>query len=430
MNIMSVPLTKPSNSNSISQSKAANSLGGFGDILSQNLTSLQGNSPVSESTMKEEISKLAELLDFLKLNSITDIEQGEQAVNGMLLNSIDLQNHPLLEEILGKQGLQSIEELISKLMKDLNLPADDEDMQQNILNQLQMIVESISESIKNSLSNSPTLAGQSSTAETVLKFAKLFTLMKNNIDLSMNQVEKLDALKQSLDKLVSKLETLINTTMNEKSAYRSLLLSKSNQYQLQAINTQSVKDLNLGTAALKPTSSLASSENGFTNNPFLSMTKVEQFVLTMPESKPTSNSEQFIKAFENILSRSQLTNINGIQKLLIKLNPENLGSLRIELIQREGIMMARIIASSSGAKELLDSQLNGLKQAFANQNISVEKLEISQSFTNLSQERNLQREQENQQRQQQQEQLFVDDEEAEAETFLNQFEEAKIQAGK
>ena len=53
-----------------------------------------------------------------------------------------------------------------------------------------------------------------------------------------------------------------------------------------------------------------------------------------------------------------------MQKLLIKLHPDNLGSLRIELIQKDQTMVARILTTTDAAKEALESHLHSLKDAF------------------------------------------------------------------
>jgi len=122
--------------------------------------------------------------------------------------------------------------------------------------------------------------------------------------------------------------------------------------------------------------------------------KVEQFTLFVAQtSKPLPNQQQFIKQFQNILARSNFLNSGGQQKLLINLYPEHLGSLRIEILQSEAGMIARILASTSQAKELVESQLSNLKHSFLAQNISVEKIEVSTQLQYQT-ERNLQRENE------------------------------------
>ncbi len=124
------------------------------------------------------------------------------------------------------------------------------------------------------------------------------------------------------------------------------------------------------------------------------LSKVEQFTLNVEQtSKPLPNQQQFIKQFQNILARSNFLNSGGQQKLLINLYPEHLGSLRIEILQSEAGMIARILASTSQAKELVESQLSNLKHSFLAQNISVEKIEVSTQLQYQT-ERNLQRENE------------------------------------
>ena len=156
------------------------------------------------------------------------------------------------------------------------------------------------------------------------------------------------------------------------------------------------------------------------------MTKLEQYVLTASKNGQAVDSEQFVKSFENILSKANFSKTNGVQKLLIRLNPENLGSLRIELVQKDGAMVAKILATTAHAKELLDRQVQGLKQAFTNQNIQVEKIEISQQISTFNSERFAPRDQgqhEQQQQQQTEQEIVNDDEETD---FVNRFEEALL----
>lgn len=102
--------------------------------------------------------------------------------------------------------------------------------------------------------------------------------------------------------------------------------------------------------------------------------------ITLPNTNQTSQAESLVKQIEALLQRSQMSNTQGTSKLLIKLHPENLGSIRIELVHRDGAITARLLASTSQAKELLDSQVHQLKQAFVQQNIQLERIDIQQSL--------------------------------------------------
>ena len=159
------------------------------------------------------------------------------------------------------------------------------------------------------------------------------------------------------------------------------------------------------------------------------MTKLEQYVLTASKNGQPVDAEQFVKSFENILSKANFSNANGIQKLLIRLNPENLGSLRIELIQKDGAMVAKILATTAQAKELLDRQVQGLKHAFTNQNIQVEKIEVSQQISTFNAERFAPRDQGQNEHQQQQQQQIMNINEDEEKDFTDRFDGSIIKSG-
>jgi flagellar hook-length control protein FliK len=134
--------------------------------------------------------------------------------------------------------------------------------------------------------------------------------------------------------------------------------------------------------------------------PFQQMSKTEQATFVMNEPDKQVSTEKLIQQFESILSKSQFLKAGGTQKLFIKLNPEHLGALRIELIQKDSVLIAKMMTATSTAKDLLESQIQSLKHAFSSQNIQVEKIEISQQMN--QQERFINRDSQPQQEQRQQ----------------------------
>ena len=88
--------------------------------------------------------------------------------------------------------------------------------------------------------------------------------------------------------------------------------------------------------------------------------------------------------FNKILNRAQFGQANGTSKLLLRLNPGNLGMIRVEIIQREGVSTIQLLASTAHGKELLDSSLTQLKQAFVQQNLTVDRVEIAQALQDAS----------------------------------------------
>ena len=98
------------------------------------------------------------------------------------------------------------------------------------------------------------------------------------------------------------------------------------------------------------------------------------------ESNPANRSETFMKEMQALLKRSNFGQVGGTNRMLIKLYPEHLGQIRIELLETNGIMTARILASTAFAKGMLDSQLHQLKHAFNQQNLQVERIDITQTI--------------------------------------------------
>lgn len=99
-----------------------------------------------------------------------------------------------------------------------------------------------------------------------------------------------------------------------------------------------------------------------------------------PETNQTNRSETFLKEMQAIMKRSNFGQVGGTNRMLIKLYPEHLGQIRIELLETNGIMTARILASTAFAKGLLDSQLHQLKHAFNQQSLQVDRIDISQTI--------------------------------------------------
>lgn len=160
---------------------------------------------------------------------------------------------------------------------------------------------------------------------------------------------------------------------------------------------------------------------------FQQVSKPEQLVVNLNHSTKPISSSELIKQFETILSKSHFSNNGGAQKLMIKLTPEHLGSLRIELIQRDAGFVAKILTTTATAKDILESHLNGLKQAFSSQSLQVDKIEIAQAIA--PQERFLNKDQQQQPQQQGQERQEYRESNQDVEddgAFHSSFEEALL----
>ncbi len=112
----------------------------------------------------------------------------------------------------------------------------------------------------------------------------------------------------------------------------------------------------------------------------LPMSKVQQHVVHLGESRSSEQQlQQFIRQFESILSNRSFQQVGqGVQQLSIKLHPEHLGRLDITLTQTNGVMVARMMASNTFSREIIESQLHQLRHAFQGQQIQVDRIEVTQ----------------------------------------------------
>lgn len=212
-----------------------------------------------------------------------------------------------------------------------------------------------------------------------VKLAKILMLGTDTQGIKPQDIPLTKELKQLLENISAKLEKISGTT-NIEEKKSNLLTEKNSRISLDTLRGTYTRIVGVeGNSSEKSKSvTMKSSESNQGTLPF-QMSKLEQYVLTTEKSGQPVDQEQFIKQFEKILNKANFTSSTGMQKLMIKLNPEHLGALRIEIIQKDSGLTARIMATTAKGKEMLDTQLQGLKLSFAGQGIQVDKIEISQT---------------------------------------------------
>ncbi len=77
-----------------------------------------------------------------------------------------------------------------------------------------------------------------------------------------------------------------------------------------------------------------------------------------------------------VMERLALLARPGIQELRLRLQPEYLGNLLIRLRNVQGVLSAEIVAQHGAVKELLESQLDNLRQRFQELNLAVEEFRV------------------------------------------------------
>ncbi|WP_419392478.1 flagellar hook-length control protein FliK [Cytobacillus praedii] len=382
----------------------------------QSSDSQQANEQANELTGEE----LAGLVQFLQIKDILDLDNGSDLLGKTMLQS-DNDVVSLIQEQLNMSG-EELLQLLTKLYNQLtsadeNIPAENllskaegESSEENVNDVIISLLQAISSLQIQNVNLVPDKEfGQG------MKAVKLFDLIVAQQDSFGNETRLKDLIKSINDKLELKLNA-------QAPAAREEYLQKTFNNLVQEMNSKNSVLSGTEVSAENMTKVLTKTDSvhpGFLQ--FQQLSKPEQLTLMTNAQRPVS-AEQLIEQFESILSRSKFMNTGGTQRLFIKLNPEHLGALRVELIQKDSMIIARILTSTSVAKDMMESQLNGLKHAFSSQNIQIERVEISQQFT--GQERTFNREQQQQQerqqpREEQKEQHSNGD-------FTNSFEEALL----
>ncbi|UII57413.1 flagellar hook-length control protein FliK [Cytobacillus spongiae] len=319
-----------------------------------------------------------ELLAFLQTEDVLDLDGGMKLLD-QVLSSANPELMKMIQEFLGINDSE-LEKMVESLNLFLEIQSTSKEQIEKEIEPLEAIMNFVSQ--QNISPQEPMMTKEFSQ---VVKVVKLFELLSQHQNMSNDSRTDL---KEWVQRMTEKLDLLLKgSSNNERLDY------------LQKTFKAVASDLKNGVLSTNENQvQLVSKLEMMNGIPYQlqQMSKPEQLTLMLDKSKPVS-AEQLIQQFENILSKSKFTNVGGTQKLFIKLNPEHLGSLRVELIQKDSQLMARILTTTGTAKETLDSQINALKNAFSSQNIQVEKIEISQQ--SFQQERFLNKE--NQQHQQQ-----------------------------
>jgi len=207
----------------------------------------------------------------------------------------------------------------------------------------------------------------------LLTLLKAVELAAPKTDLLMKQEQLVFSLQGYLGTASVHFENNHNSAKTAKNGMVQLKGSKHiGQFFIQTDKGQKMTNENNAEKGLDTTQQAMSNTNA--------TVAVKGELLTSEESRNNSKNETLLREMQNIFKRSNFGQTGGTNRLLIKLYPEHLGQVRIELLQSNGIMTARILASTALGKEMLDSQLHQLRSAFLQQNLQVERIDISQTL--------------------------------------------------
>ncbi|MBT2615660.1 MULTISPECIES: flagellar hook-length control protein FliK [unclassified Bacillus (in: firmicutes)] len=366
---------------------------GFGSVLQ----SAMGADPPIPSDMavitEGRISVIKDLLVFLKLERLSDT--GEE--NAAVAPTVNQQGNSHILQVLSNESGNDEDALADFLasIKELDLEQEVDDFSLNSQSLLSANVMDLYTILKKvtALSEEEWQDLPLSGVVNLLKMVKIQSILSENKDMTQDEAAIQKQMNRLLEGITGKLEKWVsNQSKSEiERSFNTLEKGQTNSIETlkSAFSQSSGSDKVNKDGAVGSDLTLQSTDSGKHQGPGMPffMTKLEQFVLTAPKGGQTISQEEFVKQFENILSKANFSGTNGVNKLVIRLNPEHLGSLRIELIQKDGMLSAKILATTSQAKDMLENQIHGLKQAFSGQNIQIERIEISQAFNAFNSEK-------------------------------------------
>ncbi|QUG41089.1 flagellar hook-length control protein FliK [Psychrobacillus sp. INOP01] len=401
MNIAMVVNTNLNATTQVANKLQVNSNNGqkFGTVFGQILSNQQIQQPTAVPQAVAEGNALQDLLAILNVNSLEELESlvgsGELTVNPK-----DLKD--LLDNLLGAES-------------EKNTDTNDELIVSNVWDLLAGINEKATKIIDAIISS---LNGQGPSnpvdAKQAVELLKTVQLIGNKSDLTIKEESTLFDIKQLLENVK---ETVGRIPTNNTPSSPQLLKQPIIQTQMVVKQTSHSVQPEIVTE----TKEITSNVQGSTTT--VIQTKVESVSMTLPTEK-AAQSEEFIKELQKVMNRVQFGQAGGANRLVLKLFPEQLGTIRIELIQKDGMLTAKILASTALGKEMLDSNSSQLRQGFAGQNIQLERLEITQALQESTrQEKNQDFQQSFKQQDQQQQQENNNEELEEPFTFQDYLEE-------
>lgn len=381
-----------------SEGSKNDNLSAFGSVFGQIMSASNQITQPAQPTATGEIHQLAAVLNAESIEEVLDLldiphddgllmlqigEDGKAVAMDEMLN---------LENLLGALGIDSeqLQKLVQKLLGEDKEAKDVWELLALVDVQAPVLQAQVVTALQGEGQVTPKEATQ------LLQVLKLAQLVGQKTDLTAPQENLLTNVKSLLTVLQTNVET-IQTTPQVTTKTTVTLPLQGFQHVVQQVQVTKQTD--------------TSANEMVTANTV--QTKADTFQVTLPAAKP-AQSEALLKEMQAIMNKAQISNVQGITRLTLKLYPENLGTIRIELVQNDGVLTARLLASTAHGRELLDSQAHQLKQAFVQQNIQIERLDIAQSLQDADRQ---QRDQSffsnffKQQQQEEQEQSTEDDDE-------------------
>lgn len=370
----------------------------FGSVFS----SIAGKVPLAVVTVKEESGGEISAESILELFDATSLDELKAAITSLkgngtsdLDSEVDLiSSLGNLEEIASLLDLdpkQLIESLLP-LLQEAGLDEDELSVVANtndfwtVLNAIDKVAPQFFKQLTDALEGKGEIPKKQ--AVELLTLLKTAELVAPKTDLLMKQEQQVFTLQVSLATAAKHCENLLISSNSAKSSMVQWMESKNiGRFVVQADTGRTMTDDENAEKSAESSSTIVGTKDSsqqIVSGALGSITAKGELSNVELENRNNSRNETLIKEMQNIFKRSNFGQTGGTNRLLVKLYPEHLGQVRIELLQINGVMTARILASTALGKEMLDSQLHQLRSAFLQQNLQVERIDISQTLQDTS----------------------------------------------
>ncbi|WP_438317607.1 flagellar hook-length control protein FliK [Sporosarcina sp. FA9] len=305
----------------------------------------------------------------------------EGATDSALLAILNAKTLEELNAVLNAIGVEDLDATIKindffKMTELENLEIDPQRLMDNILPLLDAIDTLTPQFFKNLLTS---LEGKGEIpkeqAIDLLAFLKTIEVAAPKTDLHVRQEQQVFSLQSMIATIANNFETNLNAKSNGNIELVQLP-QQIMRFVMQSDTNQSSNN-NDGNPKEAPKDTQTQAISAASSN--LANIKSD-LPATEVENRNNARNETLLKEMQNLFKRSNFGQAGGTNRLLVKLYPEHLGQVRIELIQTNGVMTARILASTALGKEMLDSQLHQLRASFQQQNLQVDRIDITQTL--------------------------------------------------
>lgn len=153
------------------------------------------------------------------------------------------------------------------------------------------------------------------------------------------------------------------------------------------------------TAQIENTASAKNASNNFSNSNsqnFMFNQNNQSFsskmngLMRSDSAQQSSYTQQtFKQSFDQMIKSIKLLNEGGVKQVEIKLQPEHLGKVKIELSVENNNVTAKIVSDSEAAKQLIESNFNQLKSSLEEQGVKIAGFEVSVNQENQNNQERL-----------------------------------------